>query len=72
MKSISLKLEDRQIRLLEQFSKATGISKSALVRKGIDMVLREVKEDIISVELQHQIDALLREDEDLLRCLAKA
>lgn len=72
MKSISLKLEDRQIRLLEQLSKATGISKSALVRKGIDMVLREVKEDIISVELQHQIDALLREDEDLLRCLAKA
>lgn len=72
MKAISLKLEDRQIELLDEVSRATRIPKSALVRKGIDMVLRETKEDIVSMELRQQIDDLLREDLPLLKRLAKA
>ena len=72
MKAISLKLEDRQVDLLDQVSRATRIPKSALVRKGIDMVIREMKENVISAELRREIDALLTEDQELLKRLAKA
>ena len=72
MKAISLKLEDRQLDLLDQVSRATHIPKSALVRRGIDMVLREMKESVISAELRREIDKLLSEDQELLKRLAKA
>jgi len=72
VKAISLKLEDRQLDLLDQVSRATHIPKSALVRKGIDMVLREMKENVISAELRREIDELLTEDRELLKRLAKA
>ncbi len=72
MKAISLKLKDRQVELLDRVSRATHIPKSALVRKGIDMVLREMKENVISAELRREIDALLTEDQELLKRLAKA
>ena len=72
MKAVSLKLEDRQLRLLDELSRITHIPKSALVRKGIDLVLQQAKDDMISVELRREIDALLTEDRELLRRLAKA
>lgn len=72
MKAISLKLEEKQVELLDQVSRATRIPKSALVRKGIDMVLREMKENVISAELRREIDELLTEDQELLKRLAKA
>ena len=70
MKKISLKLQDRQVELLDQVARATHISKSALVRKGIDMVLREMKENVMSAELKREIDALLTKDKQLLKRLA--
>ena len=72
MKAISLKLEDRQLELLEQVSRATRVPKSALVRKGIDLVLQQAKEDVISVDFRREVDALLRQDQVLLKRLAKA
>ena len=72
MKAVSLKLEDRQLKLLGDLSRATHIPKSALVRKGIDLVLQQAKDDMISVELRREIDALLTEDRELLKRLAKA
>ena len=72
MKAVSLKLEDRQLRLLDELSRVTRIPKSALVRKGIDLVLQQAKDDMISVELRREIDALLTEDRELLKRLAKA
>ena len=72
MKAISLKLEDRQVELLDEVSRATHIPKSALVRMGIELVLRQMKEDVISVDLRREIDALLSEDRELLKRLAKA
>ena len=72
MKAISLKLEDRQLELLEQVSRATRVPKSALVRKGIDLVLQQAKEDVISVDFRREVDALLRQDQALLKRLAKA
>ena len=72
MKAVSLKLEDRQVKLLDELSRVTHIPKSALVRKGVDLVLQQAKDDMISVELRREIDALLTEDRELLKRLAKA
>ncbi|MBI4356014.1 MAG: ribbon-helix-helix domain-containing protein [Candidatus Omnitrophica bacterium] len=72
MKAISLKLEDGQIRLLEQASKATHIPKSALVRQGIDLILHQLKEDVVSPDFRRAVDAFLSEERELLKRLAKA
>jgi predicted DNA-binding protein len=71
MKAITLKLRNRQVQLLHQVSRATGIPKSTLVRKGIDMILREMTENVVSAEMRREIDALLIEDRELLKRLAK-
>lgn len=72
MKAMTLKLEEHQLKLLDKVSRATHIPKSALVRKGIDLVLRQMKEEVISPELRREIDELLTEDYELLKQLAKA
>ena len=72
MKAMSLKLENRQLELLEQVSKATHIPKSSLVRKGIELVLLQLKEDVISTAFRREVDALLSQDRELLNRLAKA
>ena len=72
MKAISLKLDDRQLKLLEQVSRSTRIPKSALVRKGIELILLQAKEDVISSDFRREVDALLSQDRELLKRLAKA
>ena len=72
MKAISLKLEDRQLKLLEQVSRTTHIPKSSLVRKGIELILLQAKEDVISADFRREVDALLSQDRELLKRLAKA
>lgn len=72
MKAMSLKLDERQLKLLEQVSQATHIPKSSLVRKGIDLILLQAKEDMISADFRREVDSLLSEDRDLLKRLAKA
>ena len=72
MKAISLKLEDRQLKLLEQVSRATQIPKSSLVRKGIELILLQVKEDVLSADFRREVDGLLRQDREFLKRLAKA
>ena len=72
MKAISLKLEDRQLKLLERVSRATHIPKSSLVRQGIELILLQVKEDVLSPDFRREVDALLRQDRTLLKRLAKA
>lgn len=72
MKAISLKLDDRQLKLLEQASRATQIPKSSLVRKGIELILLRVKDDVISADFRREVDGLLHQDRELLQRLAKA
>ena len=72
LKPISLKLEDYQLKLLDAVSKETRIPKSSLIREGIDLVLRQHKEHIISADLQEKISRLLKDDQTLLKRLAKA
>ena len=72
MKAISLKLGEQQLKLLDQASRTTHIPKSTLVRRGIDMVLQQMKEDVVSPGFRREVDALLREDQELLKRLAKA
>ena len=71
MKAMSLKLEDRQLKLLEQVSRKTHIPKSSLVRKGIELILLQAKEDMVSADFRREVDALLSEDRELLKRLAK-
>ena len=71
MKAISLKLEDRQVKLLEEVAKASRIPKSALSRRGIDLVLEQLKADVVSADFRREVDALLRQDHELLKRLAK-
>jgi hypothetical protein len=72
MKPISLKIEEDQLKLLEAVSAETHIPKSTLIREGIDFVIRQHREDIVSADLQKEIHALIDEDKDLLKKLAKA
>ena len=72
MKAMSLKLDERQLRLLEEVSRATRIPKSSLVRKGIEIILLQAKEDVISADFRREVDALLSQDRELLKRLAKA
>ena len=72
MKAISLKLDDRQLKLLERVSRATRIPKSSLVRRGIELVLIQAREDVVSPDFRREVDALLRQDRTLLKRLAKA
>ena len=72
MRAISLKVEERQLRLLEHLSQATRIPKSALIRKGIELVLQQAKDDVLSAEFRREVDAVLQDDETLLKRLAKA
>ena len=72
MKAMSFKLEDRQMKLLEQVSRASRIPKSSLVRKGIELILLQAKEDVISADFRREVDALLSQDRELLKRLAKA
>ena len=72
MKTISLKLHDKQLKLLDKASRSTHIPKSSLVRRGIDLVLQQMKEDVLSLDFRREVDALLSEDRQLLKRLAKA
>ena len=72
MRAISLKLEDRQLKLLEQVSRATHIPKSVLVRQGIELILLRAKEDVVSADFRREVDALVNQDRALLKRLAKA
>ena len=72
LKPISFKAEEYQLKLLDAVSRETHIPKSALIREGIDLVLQQHKEDIVSADLQKEIDALLEDDKGLLKKLAKA
>ncbi|GEM_PF-1408806 len=72
MKAMSLKLDDQQVKLLDQASRLTHIPKSALVRQGIALILQQVKADVLSTDFRREVDALLGEDRELLKRLAKA
>ncbi len=72
MKAMTLKIEEDQLRLLDEVSKQTHIPKSALVRRGIELVLRETRADILTPELRREIDGLIKEDAKLLKRLSKA
>jgi len=71
MKAISLKLEEKQVELLDQVSRATHIPKSALVRKGIDMVLREMKENSARYLVRKLNSKDAREIQTLIEILEK-
>jgi metal-responsive CopG/Arc/MetJ family transcriptional regulator len=70
MKPVTVKLDGKLLKLLDEVSKNTHVPKSALIRKGIQLVLVQTKEDILSMDLRQEIDRLIAEDKDLLRKVA--
>ncbi len=72
LKTISFKLDEVQLRILDTLSRETHIPKTTLIRQGIDLILRQHKEDVVSASLQKEINSLLTEDKELLKRLAKA
>ena len=72
LKPVSFKIDETQLRILDSVAKETHIPKTTLIRQGIDLILRRHREDAVSARLQKEIDALLAEDKELLKRLAKA
>ena len=70
LKPISLKVDPQQLKLLEAVSRETRIPKSTLIREGISLIIRQHKEDVVSPDLQKEIDAMIHEDAELLKKLA--
>ncbi len=71
MKVITTKIEEKQSKLLKALSKVSQIPVSALIRKGIDLVLQQSREDMLTEEYRNEVDALISEDKSLLDRLAK-
>jgi predicted DNA-binding protein len=59
-KVISLKIDEKLLQKLEQTAKAKGVSKSFLVRKGVEIILQE-SEDLDVVLVQEATEALKAE-----------
>lgn len=72
LKAYTTKLDEKTLRALRAVSEQTRISQSELVREGINLMLRKHAEEIVTPELQEEIESLLREDKGLLKRLAKA
>ena len=72
MKAITLKIDTTQLKLLDQLSKATHVPKSSLVRQGIDLILRQKKDEVLSPSLRSEIEKLLTEDKQVLKRLSDA
>lgn len=72
LKAITFKVEAKQLKLLDGASQATHISKSALIRKGIMLVIQQIQEDVISPAFRRQVDQLMRDDKGLLKRLSEA
>lgn len=72
MKAMTLKVDARQDRELEKVSARTRISKSELVREGIDLAIRKYEEGQITPAFRKLVDRSIREDARLLKRLKDA
>jgi len=70
--TMTLKLDRKQMTELERVSEATRISKSELVRQGIEMAVRKYTDGSITREFRRQVDQNLRADRKLLGRLKDA
>lgn len=73
MKNIAFtaKIDGEQLLRLKRASASTGIPQSTLVRKGIDMVLRQMEEDGLTVSFKAAVDRVMRRNDNVFRTLAK-
>ena len=68
---VSFKVEKRQFKLLNKLALETNIPKSVLIRQGIDLLLLRSKEEVMTPGLRREIEALLAEDQQVLKRLAE-
>ncbi len=72
LKAFTAKIDEKTLKALKAVSERTRIPQSELLREGIALVLRRHAEDVLTVGLKNEIEALLKEDSALLKRLAKA
>ncbi|MBF0254135.1 MAG: ribbon-helix-helix domain-containing protein [Candidatus Omnitrophica bacterium] len=71
MKVITTKIEEQQDQRLKSLSKASHVPVSALIRKGIDLLLKQSQEDMLTSEFRKEVEAVILEDRDVLKRLAE-
>lgn len=72
MSSMTFKVDSRLAKDIERVSKRTRISKSAIVREGIEMAILKYEEGQISPEFRKRVDQNIRQDTRLLARLKDA
>ncbi len=71
LKAYTVKIDEKMLKILTQISNRTHIPKSALIRKGIEMVITQADQDAVTPELRSEIESMLKEDKGLLDRLAE-
>lgn len=72
MVSLTLKVPEKMVKVLKGISHDSQVPQSALIRRGIELVILERQEDVITPEIKGMVDDLIREDRKLLERLAEA
>jgi hypothetical protein len=65
------KIEEKQLEYLRDLSEKTHIPQAVYIRKAIDLIVEQAKNDLMSPELDEKMQGLVKRDEKLLRRLAK-
>ena len=71
LKTITTKIEETQLKELKKISKKTKWPQSVIIRQGIEIILKQLKEDTLSTEYLSQVENVINEDKHLLKNLAK-
>jgi len=64
------KIEESQAVYLKELSEKTHVPQAVYIRKAIDIVMEQTKNDIMTPELEGKMDKLVKRDKKLLKRLA--
>ena len=70
MKSVTFKVEEEKSKALQMLARERRVPYSTLVRDGIDKVIQESRDSVITPELRKWVDASLTKNAALMRKLA--
>jgi len=71
LKTITTKVDENQLKELKNISKKTKWPQSVIIRWGIDFILNQLKEDVLSPEFRSHVETVITEDKHLLNKLSK-
>ncbi len=71
MKSVTFKVEKEKYKALQMLARERRVPYSTLVRDGIDKVIQESRDSVITPELRQWMDKFFEKNDALMRDLAK-